>query len=68
MREKNENRFYSSGSFPFFLLSDYDVKVTTGTSFWAGTNAKVFIKVIGTKGSTAVQKLVGSGDPFERGR
>ncbi|KAJ7394111.1 hypothetical protein OS493_003789 [Desmophyllum pertusum] len=54
-------------SFSGFLCADYDVKVTTGSSFGAGTDAIVIIKIIGTKGSTAGHELVGSGDPFEKG-
>lgn len=52
-----------------FLVSDYEVQVTTGNSFGAGTDANVYIKIIGTKGSTAEQELVAADhkDPFESG-
>lgn len=51
-----------------FFPSEYDLKVTTGSSLGAGTDANVFIKIIGTKGVTAEHGLVGLEDPFERGR
>lgn len=51
-----------------FFVADYDLKITTGSSLLAGTDANVFIKIIGTKGVTAEHKLVGPEDPFQRGR
>ena len=51
-----------------FLFSVYDVKVTTGNSFGAGTDANVYIKIIGTRESTTEHQLVGSGEAFEKGR
>lgn len=44
------------------------MKVTTGSSLGAGTDANVFIKVVGTRGTTGEHKLVGSEDAFERGK
>ena len=49
--------------------TEYEVQVTTGNSIGAGTDAHVYIKIIGTKGTTTENELVGdSKDPFERGR
>lgn len=50
--------------------STYEVKVTTHDSLWAGTDARVFVRVFGTQGSTAEHELTctGSDDCFERGR
>ena len=44
------------------------MKVTTGSSLGAGTDANVLIKIIGTKSTTAEHKLEGSGDAFDRGK
>ena len=44
------------------------MKVTTGSSIGAGTDAHVYIKIIGTEGTTTEHELVGPGDTFERGR
>lgn len=51
-----------------FSVSEYDLKITTGSSIGAGTDAHVYIKIIGTEGTTTEHELVGSGDTFERGR
>jgi len=52
----------------FKIFSEYSLKVTTGSSLGAGTDANVFIKIIGTKGTTAEHKLEGSEDAFDRGK
>ena len=50
-------------------LSEYEVQVITGNSLGAGTDANVYMKVVGTKGSTAEHELgADSEDPFERGK
>lgn len=50
-------------------LLEYEVQVITGNSFGAGTDANVYIKVIGTRGSTAEHELgADSEDSFERGK
>ena len=51
-------------------LLEYKVQVITGNSFGAGTDANVYIKVIGTRGSTAEHELGADSeeDPFERGK
>ena len=52
-----------------FLVSEYEVQVTTGDSFGAGTDANVYIRLIGTRGSTAEHALVADHkDPFESGK
>lgn len=53
----------------FVLSSDYEVQVTTGNSLGAGTDAKVYIKIFGTKESTAEHELEATRkDSFERGK
>lgn len=54
-----------------FLLSstEYEIQVTTGNSIGAGTDAHVYMKIIGTEETTTEHELVeDSKDPFERGR
>lgn len=49
--------------------TEYEIQVTTGNSIGAGTDAHVYMKIIGTRGTTTEHELVGdSNDPFERGR
>lgn len=50
------------------IFSEYALKITTGSSLGAGTDANVLITIIGTRGTTAVHKLVGSGDVFDSGK
>ena len=55
--------------FIFVFSSDYEVQVTTGNSLGAGTDAKVYIKIFGTKESIAEHELDAiHKDPFERGK
>lgn len=61
-------RVYNPLTYPFRFLTDFAVQVTTASSFGAGTDARVFIQIIGTQASTAVYELKGSGDLFEEGR
>lgn len=50
------------------FCTEYEIQVTTGNSIGAGTDAHVYMKIIGTRGTTTEHELVGdSKDPFERG-
>lgn len=46
----------------------YQVGVKTGSDAGAGTDADVFIKIIGTKGTTDKHELSSSRDAFEQGQ
>lgn len=50
----------------FFL--DYTVVVKTSNSLWAGTDARVSIRVRGTTGNINDRELDSITDHFERGR
>ena len=54
----------------FSLLAyRYVVTTYTGDRFGAGTDARVFVKLFGTKGDTGEKELESSGrDNFERGQ
>lgn len=45
----------------------YDVTVTTGNKFGAGTDANVFVRLIGEKGSTDEIQLQAKKTDLERG-
>ncbi|XP_032237403.2 CUB and peptidase domain-containing protein 2 isoform X2 [Nematostella vectensis] len=46
--------------------NDYDIKVKTGSSLGAGTDAHVYIRLVGTRGVTAVHELTGPSSTFEK--
>ena len=52
----------------YVTVVPYEVTVTTGDVAEAGTDAKIFITVFGTKGSTAPIELEKNEDRFERAR
>lgn len=55
----------------FFIYLGYRYVVTTytGDKFGAGTDARVFIKLFGSKGETREKELEAAGrDNFERGQ
>ena len=49
-------------------LISYDVEVRTGDVFGAGTNAQVFIQMVGEKRRTREVKLDYHADYFEQGK
>lgn len=51
------------------MPADYEIKVTTSEELFAGTDARVYVNLIGVNGaSTGSIKLHNSMQDFERGR
>jgi hypothetical protein len=54
--------------FLFLAVVPYEVTVTTGDVSGAGTDARIFITVFGTKGTTSPLELENTNDRFQRAR
>ncbi|XP_049618566.1 lipoxygenase homology domain-containing protein 1 isoform X3 [Syngnathus scovelli] len=63
---KTEVEIYPSEILDTQQLINYEVTLVTGDEMFAGTNAKVFIQIYGSKGKTEVIRLDSRSNNFER--